>query len=54
MQLKVDAYTGTIDCPHCGCLNDGWVVDPRGVKDVECDGCDKRFDVPDDIAVVLE
>ncbi len=54
MKLRFDVYKGQVDCPHCGCLNEGWVVDPRGVKDVECDHCEKKFDVPNDIEVVLE
>ncbi|MCB4349470.1 hypothetical protein LA345_37285 (plasmid) [Burkholderia vietnamiensis] len=38
----------SIDCPHCGESQAGWVADPRE-KVHGCDGCGKQYHVPADI-----
>jgi len=38
----------TLDCPHCGEPQDGWLIDPRGM-DHECDGCGETYHVPSDV-----
>lgn len=52
-EFRLNSYTATIECPHCGHSNDGWLSDPRG-SDTECDECGKQFNVPEDIEVTIQ
>ncbi len=54
MKLVLNSYTGKVACPHCGYEVTGWMSDPRGAKDAECDECGKQFDIPEDIEIVVE
>lgn len=34
----------SVDCPHCGAAQEGWIVDPRNRVHV-CDDCGKPYRV---------
>ena len=53
MKIEVSSYTAIIKCPHCDANVTGWLDDPRGAENVECDECGKTFDVSNDCEVVL-
>lgn len=53
MKITVSSYTAIIECPHCSAEITGWLDDPRGAKDVQCDECEETFDIPEDAEVVL-
>lgn len=36
-----------VECPHCGALEEGFCVDPRG-GDFECDSCGEKYQVHSD------
>ena len=52
-EITISAFTAEVRCPHCGHEHEGWIADPRGAKDVECEKCGKTFDIPEDTKVVL-
>ncbi|MBB3048945.1 transcription elongation factor Elf1 [Litorivivens lipolytica] len=52
MEIRVSSYTAVVDCPHCGCGNSNWVMDPRGAE-AECDNCEKKFTVPENASITL-
>jgi hypothetical protein len=54
MNIRISSFTAVIECPHCGAAITGWLCDPRGVENVECDECEKTFDVPSDTEVILD
>ncbi|MFM2472412.1 zinc ribbon domain-containing protein [Burkholderia cenocepacia] len=43
-------WSTSLECPHCGSSQDGWLIDPRG-KDHDCDECGKTYHVPDNVRV---
>jgi len=43
-------YASSLDCPHCGSAQDGWLIDPRD-KEHECDECGKTYKVPADVRI---
>lgn len=52
-KIEISAYTAVIKCPHCHAEHSGWMGDPRGAKDVECEECGEKFSVPEDCPVAL-
>ena len=52
-KIEVMSFTAIIECPNCHTALDGWVSDPRGAEDVECEDCGIKFSIPEDCPVVL-
>ncbi len=47
---SIRASRATLDCPHCGAEQDGWMVDPRGCEQT-CDECKLPYEVAADASV---
>lgn len=41
-------------CPHCDEVVEGFVGDPRGATDIECDYCRRKFDIHEEADVVID
>lgn len=52
ISTKVFARNVETECPFCGEMNGGWVVDPRGKEDT-CDHCGMTYIVAEDAEVKL-
>jgi hypothetical protein len=40
-------------CPACGQALEGYLGDPRGVHDIDCENCGATFDIPARAALVI-
>lgn len=43
----------TVECPNCGYELTGFVNDPRGRPDIECENCETVFSVSEDAEVKI-
>lgn len=50
--INIRASRATLDCPHCGAEQDGWMVDPRG-RAQTCDECKQQYEVSADASVQI-
>ena len=50
---KIRATMISLDCPCCGCQQEGFLNDPRGGK-FTCDDCGKEYCVDEDATVRLD
>lgn len=41
---EIQCKAVSLNCPHCGATQDGWIADPRG-REEECDKCGKPYSV---------
>lgn len=53
MQVNVVPEHIWFACPHCQEPLEGFLSDPRGIKNVDCQACGEEFDVPASAALVL-
>jgi len=49
---SIQATMITVDCPHCGFMNEGFLGDPRGGR-YDCDDCKEPFRISDNAEVIL-
>lgn len=49
---RINATMITLDCPHCGENQEGFLDDPRG-GDYKCEECGNMYGVAEDATVVL-
>ena len=54
MKLVVASYSVRIECANCGNDVVGWIYDPRGAINVECEDCGKTFDIPEDCEIEIQ
>lgn len=52
-KIEISSFAITIECPYCNKSLNGWIGDPRGAEDVECEDCGQKFNVPKDCEIVL-
>jgi hypothetical protein len=52
-KIEVSSFTAVVECPYCHTTIDGWLGDPRGADDVECEDCQQKFNIPSNCEVVL-
>lgn len=50
--INVRASKASLDCPHCGAEQDGWMVDPRGLEQT-CDQCNQPYEVAPEASVQI-
>lgn len=53
-KIKVNWADCEVMCPKCNSPADGWFVDPRGAKGIECEFCETVFDVDPAAEIFLE
>lgn len=51
--IYVEAMQVWYACPYCGVTLGGYVADPRSARDVSCEDCGGRFDIPARAALVI-
>ncbi|KVN48723.1 hypothetical protein WT12_08220 [Burkholderia territorii] len=42
----------SVNCPHCGVAQEGWIADPRD-RTHECDDCGASYRVPADVQLAF-
>jgi rubredoxin len=52
-EVVITASVQSVNCPECEADIEGWVGDPRGAPEVECEVCGHVFSIPEDARVVL-
>ena len=51
--VYVEAVQVWFQCPCCGAALGGYVDDPRGLMDVNCEDCGSTFDIPRRAALII-
>lgn len=51
--VYVDPAQVWFPCPGCGTGLEGYLSDPRGIRDMTCEECGTTFDVPARAAIVI-
>lgn len=51
--VYVEALQVWFHCPYCDAALEGYLSDPRGLRDVHCADCGGQFDVPARASLVI-